>query len=84
MCLTTYYRTKSLSFGHGLHACPGRFFASNEIKILLAYLIVNYNFRFPEGSTERPKNIYSNTAVMPSPFAKVEFKRRKETLGWDE
>jgi cytochrome P450 len=27
---------ESISFGHGKHACPGRFFASNEIKIILA------------------------------------------------
>ncbi|KAJ4010956.1 hypothetical protein NW766_007588 [Fusarium irregulare] len=30
-------------FGHGRYACPGRFFASTELKILLAYLIFNYD-----------------------------------------
>ena len=29
----------SLHFGHGKYACPGRFFASNEIKILLCHLL---------------------------------------------
>lgn len=37
-----------LPFGHGKHACPGRFFASNEIKILLAYALMMYDFKFPE------------------------------------
>ncbi|GKT51020.1 cytochrome P450 monooxygenase easM [Colletotrichum spaethianum] len=32
-----------LGFGHGLHACPGRFFASNEMKIVLAHSIMNYD-----------------------------------------
>ncbi|KPM35289.1 hypothetical protein AK830_g11270 [Neonectria ditissima] len=36
-----------LSFGHGKHACPGRFFASNEIKISLSHLIMKYDWRFP-------------------------------------
>ena len=29
-----------LGFGHGQHACPGRFFASNEIKIAIAHLLL--------------------------------------------
>ncbi|KAI8309970.1 Cytochrome P450 monooxygenase easM [Colletotrichum sp. SAR11_59] len=33
-----------LSFGHGKHACPGRFFASNEIKIALIHLLMNYDW----------------------------------------
>lgn len=35
-----------LSFGHGRHACPGRFFASNEVKMLMAYVIMNYDVEF--------------------------------------
>ncbi|KIV86966.1 hypothetical protein PV11_02540 [Exophiala sideris] len=34
-----------LGFGHGKHACPGRFFAANELKLLLAYLLVNYEIQ---------------------------------------
>lgn len=34
------------SFGHGKHACPGRFFASNEIKLILAHLIIRYDWGF--------------------------------------
>ncbi|KAG5752880.1 hypothetical protein H9Q70_004515 [Fusarium xylarioides] len=37
-----------LGFGHGFHACPGRFFAANEIKILLCHM------KLPEGCTPRP------------------------------
>lgn len=34
----------SLGFGHGNHACPGRFFAANELKIALCYLLINYDW----------------------------------------
>lgn len=29
-----------LGFGHGQHACPGRFFASNEIKIMMCHILL--------------------------------------------
>ncbi|KAI1172623.1 ent-kaurene oxidase [Nemania sp. FL0916] len=32
-----------LGFGFGLHACPGRFFALNEVKIFIATLVLNYD-----------------------------------------
>ncbi|KAJ1325528.1 cytochrome P450 monooxygenase 2 [Microdochium nivale] len=34
----------SLSFGHGSHACPGRFFAANELKIALCHLLIKYDW----------------------------------------
>ena len=34
----------SLGFGHGSHACPGRFFAANELKIALSHLLVKYDW----------------------------------------
>ncbi|OCK76206.1 cytochrome P450 [Lepidopterella palustris CBS 459.81] len=45
-----------LPFGHGKHACPGRFFASNEIKVLLCHLIMNYDFKFKGGVMPEFKN----------------------------
>ncbi|KAN0118582.1 Cytochrome P450, partial [Russula decolorans] len=38
-----------LSFGQGRNACPGRFFAVNEIKTLVAYIVVTYDMKFEEG-----------------------------------
>ncbi|EXJ93891.1 hypothetical protein A1O1_02284 [Capronia coronata CBS 617.96] len=34
-----------LGFGHGRHACPGRFFAANELKLLIAYLVMRYDIQ---------------------------------------
>ncbi|KAI0418319.1 cytochrome P450 [Xylaria grammica] len=37
--------TEALGFGHGLHACPGRFFAANELKIALVHLLLKYDLK---------------------------------------
>lgn len=34
-----------LGFGHGVHACPGRFFAANEAKVILAKLLIEFDFK---------------------------------------
>ncbi|TQN68884.1 Cytochrome P450 monooxygenase eqxH, partial [Colletotrichum shisoi] len=42
-----------LGFGHGKHACPGRFFASNELKIALAHLLMKFDWRLTPGYEHR-------------------------------
>ncbi|KAK4543416.1 hypothetical protein LTR36_005559 [Oleoguttula mirabilis] len=34
-----------LAFGHGKHACPGRFMAAYELKLILAYIAANYDIQ---------------------------------------
>jgi cytochrome P450 len=46
----------SLLFGFGRHACPGRFFAANEIKMIMAGILMDYKIKNPPGVTERHKN----------------------------
>ena len=46
-----------MSFGFGRHACPGRFFAANEIKLILARLLLDYDIRMPPGVTEPYRNL---------------------------
>lgn len=54
---------ESLVFGHGAHACPGRFFASNEIKIVMIEMLRSWDFRLKGdtdmagGANKRPENI---------------------------
>ncbi|KAK7686510.1 hypothetical protein QCA50_010108 [Cerrena zonata] len=66
-----------IAFGHGRHACPGRFFAVNELKAMMAHLLMNYDVRF-EGDTERPKNIWFSASVSPDPSIKLLFRKRQE------
>jgi cytochrome P450 len=65
----------SLHFGHGKYACPGRFFAANEIKMILAHLLVGYEFRLPDG-TCRPGNTMIDEVLLVDTQAKVLMRRR--------
>lgn len=55
--------TKALSFGYGRHACPGRFFAANELKMIVATCIMMFDVRLAGGETERYKNFEFATSV---------------------
>ncbi|GKT81246.1 cytochrome P450 [Colletotrichum tofieldiae] len=57
----------SLTFGYGRHACPGRFFAVNEIKMIMATLLLNYDLMNPGGSRERHPNLVSGAMTYPDP-----------------
>jgi hypothetical protein len=41
----------------------GRFFAANEIKMILSYALNNYDIKLPEGVTERYPNVTFGTSV---------------------
>ncbi|WQF84272.1 Putative cytochrome P450 [Colletotrichum destructivum] len=68
--------SSSLSFGYGRHACPGRFFAAQEIKAIMAFLLQNFDMRFTSGQS-RPESMRVETQFLPDPMATVEFKRRQ-------
>lgn len=54
-----------LAFGHGRNACPGRFFAANELKLILAYAVLNYDIEVTPG--KRPRNEWIGQKRIP-PF----------------
>jgi cytochrome P450 len=47
----------SLTFGYGRHACPGRFFAANELKMILSNMLLKYDIKLANGVTERYPNM---------------------------
>jgi cytochrome P450 len=65
----------SLAFGYGNHACPGRYFAACELKLMLAHVIMNYDVKL-ENEGVRPKDLWLMTSCMPNMNAKVLFRRR--------
>ena len=67
--------SNTLHFGHGKFACPGRFFASNEIKLILSHLLLMYDFRWADGAS-RPANLCFEEASYPDPAGKVVMRRR--------
>ncbi|KAK6087007.1 cytochrome P450 [Seiridium cupressi] len=69
-------------FGHGQHACPGRFFASDEVKIALCQMLLKYDWRFVPGEG-RPESQAFETNLGVSTKGKVELRRRKEEINLD-
>lgn len=64
-----------LGFGYGQHACPGRFLAVNEVKIVLCHFILKYEWRLPEGA-QKPHWVAYGNALDSDRVAKIEIRRR--------
>ncbi|KAI8947933.1 cytochrome P450 [Xylaria longipes] len=64
------------NFGLGKHACPGRFFAAQEIKLILSHLLLHYEIKLRDGEA-RPKPVVFMMTKSPSQTAEVLFRRRK-------
>lgn len=62
-----------LAFGHGRNACPGRFFAANELKLMLAHLVLHYDIEIQDG---RPRNTWFGLNRVPPLKATIRIKKR--------
>ena len=71
---TTAEKTQ-LNFGHGKYACPGRFFASLEIKTILVKFIMSYDFQFA-AHQGRPANLKTHEFLSPNPDGELMIKVR--------
>lgn len=66
-----------LPFGHGKHACPGRFLIDFELKMIIAYVLGHYDIEFPSDyNSQRPANYWVAEAVFPPKGARIMIKRR--------
>ncbi|KAF7360228.1 Cytochrome P450 [Mycena venus] len=63
-----------LSFGVGRHACPGRFFAVNEQKLIMAHVILTYDFKLKDGI--RPEDEWIALVGSANSTAEVMFRKR--------
>ncbi|KAJ7434826.1 cytochrome P450 [Mycena galericulata] len=65
-----------LPFGHGKHACPGRFFAATELKAMFAYILVNFDVK-AENEGVRPPDYSFGRVTSPNPTAKIWVRKRQ-------
>ncbi|KAL0574345.1 hypothetical protein V5O48_007607 [Marasmius crinis-equi] len=65
-----------IAFGVGKHACPGRFFAVNEIKALFSHVILNYDVKLDE--KDEPTQIRETSGrIETDSKTQVMFRRRR-------
>ncbi|KAF9244077.1 cytochrome P450 [Melanogaster broomeanus] len=64
-----------LPFGLGRHACPGRFFAANKLKSMLAHVVVSYDIKL-ENSAKPPQSSRVGIGITANTSAKVMFRKR--------
>ncbi|KAK0224132.1 hypothetical protein IW262DRAFT_1269693, partial [Armillaria fumosa] len=62
-------------FGHGRPACPGRFFAVNELKALMSYVLLNFDVKIDKF----PTPVWFSDNQMPNQSSKVLFRKRVRT-----
>lgn len=65
-----------LAFGHGRHACPGRFFAAQEMKLMLAYIVMKFDVQLP-GDGKRLSNVEFKHVSGPPRGARLMVRSRK-------
>ncbi|KAJ0417350.1 cytochrome P450 [Aspergillus carlsbadensis] len=65
-----------MGFGLGKHACPGRFFAANELKIALCHILIKYDLRFC-AEWENPRPFGMGLAFSAEPRATMQIRRRR-------
>ncbi|KIL60305.1 hypothetical protein M378DRAFT_168332 [Amanita muscaria Koide BX008] len=63
-------------FGNGRHACPGRFFVANELKVMLAHVVMNYDVKMADGKG-RPENWQFGIHRAPDTTAQIFFRKRR-------
>ncbi|KAK8088499.1 cytochrome P450 [Apiospora hydei] len=72
-----------MHFGHGEHACPGRFFAAHLDKVALCHLLLKYEWRFVPADGGFPKPDTFETGFSGSRTGQVQFRRRQEEIVLD-
>lgn len=63
-----------IAFGIGKPICPGRFFATNEMKIALAKILLSYDVRL--AGNVKPKVLEMGFEMLSDPEARLEVRKR--------
>jgi len=73
--------SRNMAFGYGKYSCPGRFLVATEIKMILARLLTDFDWKLPE-ERKRPRNFTLDSDMFPDPRARILMRCRKgRTLG---
>ncbi|KAA8641720.1 cytochrome P450 [Aspergillus tanneri] len=67
-----------MGFGYGKHACPGRFLAAIEAKVVLCHLLLRYDFEFENKEVSGAQT--DGMMIWRNPRAQLRIKRRAEEI----
>jgi cytochrome P450 len=65
-----------LGFGHGIHACPGRFLAAVQVKIILCHIVAKYDFKLAGGAHPKVQSV--GIELISDSEARLAVRRRQE------
>ena len=68
-----------MQFGSGRNACPGRWFASHFIKLVLVAVLGRYEVMLKEGEG-RPKSVVFQINQFPDTKGEIMFKNKQDKL----
>lgn len=71
-----------LGFGLGRHACPGRFFAANEMKVALCHILLKYDIKMAK-EWEDPPPLRREVVLLADPRAEMVIRRREAEICLD-
>ncbi|KAK9788249.1 putative Cytochrome P450 [Seiridium cardinale] len=67
-----------LTFGHGNHACPGRFFAAGLMKLVIAAIVLRYDIKLAPGT--KPKQRYFGKYTLPDTSLRILVRTRNGSV----
>jgi cytochrome P450 len=67
-----------MGFGLGKHACPGRFFAINEVKIALCHILLKYDIELAPDCIPSVRRY--GLSLSADPAARLRVRRRREEM----
>lgn len=77
ICQSVQTSPDHLVYGIGNQACPGRFFAAHEARLVTARILLNYDFKLKQPSAYgHPMNKVDGIMTTVDPDVKFLFKRR--------
>jgi cytochrome P450 len=66
----------NLHWGGGMSTCPGRWYASAALKLMVGLIIMNYDIKFPDGQKSKLPNAYLDTMAQPNKTQEILFRKR--------
>jgi len=75
--LATTPSSEHMVLGHGHQACPGRFFAVNEVKLIIVCFLMNFDMKQPERQRESRLHVPFEEYFVLNPTLKLMLRRKR-------